>query len=169
MRDAPIISEDFDGLDFTVGEIPRDGTGFFVSPAFIPDEDRSEAAMPGVVDSLWVGVADLDPDFEATCIEDRAAGVEERLAAVFDGVEDLTIGAVFFIEGNVALGVGVEGREGFDFAGKVGRRVGVACLEVDFWFPDDKGLLFTAEEADFSAEFSGSLDFTVLSQSGNSV
>lgn len=128
-------------------------------PAFIPDEDRSEAAMPGVVDGvegLRFGVADLNPDFEGTGIEGRAAGVEERLAAGFDGIEDLNIGAEFLVEGKVALDVGVKEREGFDFAGKVDHRVGVACLEVDFRFPDDKGLLFTAEDSNFSAEFSGS-------------
>lgn len=125
---------------------------------FIPDEDRSEADMPGGVDGvdiLRVGVADLDPGFDVIIIVGRADGVEDRFAAVFVGVEDLTIGAMFFGEGNVALDVGVEGREGFNFAGKVGLRVGVACLEVDFWLPEDTGLLFTEAEADFSAEFSG--------------
>lgn len=49
-------------------------------------------------------------------------------------------------EGNVALEVGVEAREGFGFAGKAGRPVGVAALGVGFRSPDDKALLFAAAE-----------------------
>lgn len=43
-----------------------------------------------------------------------------------------------------ARDVGVEAREGFDFAGNAGRPVGVAAREAGFRPPDDTGLLFAA-------------------------
>lgn len=136
--DKERISEGFDGLDFGVGVVPRDGAGFF-SPFELPDEDRSGADMRDVVDGvagLRVGVADLDPDFEMIGMEGLEVGVEER---------DLAWAAVGLEEGIVVLEVGVEAREGFGFAGKAGRPVGVAALGVGFRPPDDdEGLLFTA-------------------------
>lgn len=147
--EKPGFSEGFCGLDFTIGELPRDGTVLFdaVGPDFATEEERpggadALVALDGVgVDDRRDGVADLDVDLEAVT-DGLVVGVEER-AVDLVGVEDLTGGAVSFVEGNVAREVGVEGLEDFDVAGKVGLPVGVAgLLAVDFGPPDDNGLLF---------------------------
>lgn len=141
--DKESISEGFDGLLFTVGEVPRDGTELLdiVDPIFLPDEDRSKAGKTDVVD-LRVGVVGLGADFKMTGIEGLGVGVEERGMGLV-GVEDLDWAATGFEEDNVALEVGVEGREGFVFAGKAGLLVGVAALGVGFLPRDDEGLVFS--------------------------
>lgn len=126
-------SERFDGLDFTVGEAPRDDVDdddddvFFdiVEPVF----------LPVVINGVRVGVADIG----AEALE---AGVDEREPLV--GVEDRAWGLE---DGNVERGVGVEAREGFGFSRKVGRAVGVAALRAGLCFSDDKGLMFAPVDA----------------------
>lgn len=140
------MSEGFDGLDFTVGEVPREGPELFktVEPIFL--EDRSEADIAGMVDGvagLRVGVADLGPDFATTGRECLEEGVDERGVGL-TGVEDLASTATGLDEGsNVALDVGVEAREGFDFAYKEGGPEGVAALRIGFRSSDDEGILLT--------------------------
>lgn len=113
-----------DGLDFTVGEVPRNGTGFFnLGPDFVTEEERFEG-----VDDRCVGVADLEFDLEAAGTEVLAVGVEERTSGLV-GVEDRTAGTIGLVEGNVAREVGVEGLEGFAVVDDVVREVGVEDLE----------------------------------------
>lgn len=53
--EKPGVSEDFKGLGFTVGELPRDGTGFFelVGRNFDAEEDRPGGAdKAGALDEL---------------------------------------------------------------------------------------------------------------------
>lgn len=188
--EKPGFSEGFCGLDFTIGELPRDGTVLFdavgpdftteeerpggaaaVGPDFATEEDRAGGAdalvaLDGVgVDDRRDGVADLDVDLEAVT-DGLVVGVEER-AVDLVGVEDLTGGAVSFVEGNVAREVGVEGLEDFDVAGKVGLPVGVAgLLAVDFGPPDDNGLLFPALEEFSPEDIAGCLAASLLLEAG---
>lgn len=79
-------------------------------------------------------------------LEVELAGTEGRevdeLDVAFAGVEDLDLAAVGLEEGIEVLELGAEELEGFGFAGKDGRLVGVADLETGFRFPDDdEGLL----------------------------
>lgn len=145
------VSKGFNGLDFTVGEVPRDGAVIFnvVVPVFVNEEDRDPETdtigMDDGVDGRRVGVADLDADLEAAGLDSLPVGVEERGAALV-GVEDLAVEAAGLTEGNVDLEVGVEALEGLD-AELRGRPVGVADLvEVAFFPPDNEGLPFPAEE-----------------------
>lgn len=144
------VSKGFNGLDFTVGEVPRDGAVFFsvVEPVFVDEEDREPETdtigMDDAADGRRVGVADLDADLEAAGL-DLPVGVEERGAALV-GVEDLAVEATGLAEGNVTLEVGVEALEGLDEELR-GRPVGVDDLvEVAFFPPDEEGLPFPAEE-----------------------
>lgn len=150
-RDRLGVSKGFNGLDFTVGEVPRNGAVFLeiVVPAFVSKEDRAPETdtigMDDGVDGRRVGVADLDADLEAAGLEGLLVGVEERGAALV-GVEDLAVEATGLTEGNVALEVGVEALEGLD-AEIRGRPVGVADLvDVAFLPPDDEGLPFPGQE-----------------------
>lgn len=145
------VSKGFNGLGFTVGEVPRDGAVFFsvVVRVFVDEEDRDPETdtigMDDGVDGRRVGVADLDADLGAAGLEVLPVGVEERRAALV-GVEDLAVEATGLTEGKVALEVGVEALEGLDVELR-GRPVGVADLvEVAFFPPDDEGLPFPAEE-----------------------
>lgn len=145
------VSKGFNGLDFTVGEVPRDGTVLFnvAEPVFVDEEDREPETdtigMDDAADGRRVGVADLDADLEAAGLEGLPFGVEERGAALV-GVEDLAVEATGLAEGNVALEVGVEALEGLDEELR-GRPVGVDDLvEVAFFPPDEEGLPFPAEE-----------------------
>lgn len=161
--EKPGISEGFHGLDFTVGEVPRDGTGFLdvIGAGFETEEvdlaggADTLGALDGV-DGRRVGVAALDVDLDGGKVG-LAVGVED-LAVDLDGVEDLAgavglaAGAVVLVaeteglvaeteglvEGKVALDVGVEDLEGLDADVNVGRPVGVAGL--DPGPPDDGGL-----------------------------
>lgn len=188
--EKPGISEGFQGLDFTVGEVPRDGTGFFevVEPDFDTVEERiggadTLGALEGA-DGRRVGVADLDVDLEVGVADlgtslgaaavGLAVGVEERavdLLGVEDltvGVEDLTAEATGLEEGKVALEVGVKGLEGLAVVVKVGCLVGVAALVAEVRPPDDDGLLLAIPE-EFSLDGTvGSLDATALLEAGSS-
>lgn len=92
--EKPGIFEGFHGLDFAIGEVPRDGTGFFdvVRAGLVTEGDDLTGgadtldALDGV-DGLRVGVAALDVDFDGR-IEGLAVGVED-LAVDLEGVEDL--------------------------------------------------------------------------------
>ena len=159
--EKPGICEGSQGLDFTDGELPRDGTGFFASTgrAFDADEarvggpDTLGAALEGV-DDLRVGVDDLRVSLAADApaalegVDDLlVVGVEVREEALVVGVDDLTSGAVCFAELNVAREVGVEGLEDLVVEGNVGLPEGVADLGVAVVAPpDDEGLLFAAVE-----------------------
>lgn len=92
----PGIFEGFHGLDFTVGEAPRDGIGFFdvVGAGLVTEDDLVVGAEdilgpPDGVDGRRVGVADLDVDFGGGT-EDLEVGVED-LAVDRVGVEDLVV------------------------------------------------------------------------------
>lgn len=127
-REKPGISEGFQGLDLTVGEVPLDGAG----PEFVAEEDEpGGAAVLGAPDGVArrVGVADLDV-VVVVVIEGLAVGVEER-AVVLVGVEDLAEGTVGLVEDNVAREVGVEdlAEEAAGFVDdNVAREVGVEDL-----------------------------------------
>ena len=105
--EKPGISDGFQDLDLTVGELPRDDTGFFeiMGPDLGAEEDRPgaadtlEAALDGVDDRRF-GVTVLVVDLEAGK-EGLAVGVEDR-AVDLVGVEDLTAGATALVEGKVA-------------------------------------------------------------------
>lgn len=124
-REKPGISEGFHGLDFTVGELARGGTGFLavVGPGLETEEagDLTGGAdvfvTVEIVAGLRVGVVALDVGFDAGKVG-LDVGVED-LAVVLDGVEDLA-GTVGLLEGNVALEVGVEDLEGLDTVVDVG-------------------------------------------------
>lgn len=130
--EKPGISVGFHGVDFEVGEFPRDDAGFFVvvGADFFTDDDRPDTL--GKLEQFAsgrVGVADLDVDLEAGA-EGLAVGVEER-AVDLVGVEDLNTGAVgLVLEGKLDREVGVEGLEDLVDAVKVGRPVGVAGLQL---------------------------------------
>lgn len=141
-REKPGISEGCQGLDFTVGELPRDGTGFLEAAGvdLVTDDDLPGGTeLPGTLDGVegrLVGVAALDDGLDAG-MEDRAVGVED----LAEGVDVLAEGATGFEEGMVALEVGVEGLEGLLIADNVGRPVGVAGRDAaEPGPPDDEGL-----------------------------
>lgn len=164
----PGISEGFHGLDLTVGELPREGMGFFTVVGAdlvtegadrVTEEDRTGADTLDTfdgVDDRRVGVADLDVDFDGGIIDLEAGTVD--LGAVLAGFEvckvglavgvddragvlDLAGGATGLAEGKVGLEVGVEGREALVVEVSVGRPVGVAGLdEAEPDPPDDEGL-----------------------------
>lgn len=167
-----LADDDVNGRDFTVGELPRDGTGFLivVSVDFVTEEGRPMGAdVVGILDELdgrRVGVAVLGVDLEPASIESLPVGVEER---ALDGVEDLLGGAVTLLDGTVALDVGVEDLKGFDIAGNVGRPVGVAGLEAaDPAPPDDEGLLMPAlEDLTPTDEAARLADFSSLLEAGS--
>lgn len=142
-REKPGISEGCQGLDFTVGELPRGGGGFLDTAAgadLVTEEDRPGGTeLPDTLDGVegrLIGVADLDAGLVAI-MEGREVGVEDLAA----GVDDLTEGAADLEEGMVVLDVGVEGLEGLLVADNVGRPVGVAGRDaVEPGPPDDEGL-----------------------------
>lgn len=144
------ISEDFEDLDFTVGELPRDGTGFFElgGADFDTEEERPGGAdSAGVLDELGrrVGVADLDVVLVAGT-EGLPVGVEER-AVGLEGVEDLTGGATGLADGKVVRELGVEDLDGLVDEGNVVRPVGVEDLRGAAVGPlDGEGLLLLVLE-----------------------
>lgn len=105
--EKPGISDGFHGLDFTVGEVPRDGAGFLdvIGTGFeIEDDDLiggadTMGALDGV-DGLRVGVAALDVGLDEGRVG-LAVGVED-LAVDLVGVEDLA-GTVGLAAGTVDL------------------------------------------------------------------
>lgn len=93
--EKPGIFEGFHGLDFTVGEVPWDDTGFFdvVRAGLVAEGDDltggadTLGALDGV-DGRRVGVDALDVDFDGGIEEGLEVGVED-LAVDLEGVEDL--------------------------------------------------------------------------------
>jgi len=147
-REKPGISSGFQGLDFTVGEMPRDATGFFrvagtdlVTEEVWPGAAATLGGLEGV-DDWRIGVADLEAGFEPER-DGLAVGVEER-AAILVGVEDLAGGATDLVEDNVGRDVGVDGLECLAVADKEGLPVGVAGLDTDLCPPADADLLLPA-------------------------
>lgn len=167
--EKPGISEGFHGLDFTVGEVPRDGTGFLAvvgaglvteGDDLIGGADRLDAldgvdgrrvgvaalavGLDGGIDGLAVGVEDLAVDLVG--VEDLAGTVgfvTKALGLVAEAVV-LVVETVGFDEGKEAREVGVEDLEGLDAVVNMGRPVGVAGL--DPGPPDDEGLRIPAPE-----------------------
>lgn len=99
--EKPGISEGFHGLDFTVGEAPRDGTEFLEAAGvgFVTEGDDLIGGTDTLevldgVDGRRVGVAALDTGLDEG-IDGLAVGVED-LAVDLVGVEDLaeTVGLV---------------------------------------------------------------------------
>jgi len=141
----PGICEGSQGLDFIDGEMPRDCTGFLATTgrAFDADEGRVGGAdTPNVlegVDDRILGVADLWDDLGAVK-EGLEVGVE-ALEPDLVGVDDLTGGAVDFVEVNVAREVGVEGLEDFIVEGNVCPPDGVEGLDVAGDGPLDEEIL----------------------------
>lgn len=157
-------STGFLGLDLTVGEVPRDIPGFLtiVGLVLFTEEQRLDAVeLPEVqdgVEGLCAGVEELDIDFEVEGVEDLAGGVEER-AAILEGVEDLTRGAMGLLEGTVPLLVGVDDLEGFDFTCRADPLAGVGNLAaIDFWPTSEDGLLFPVAQESTLADVDGCLD-----------
>eukprot|EP00262_Sarcandra_glabra_P000998 TRINITY_DN11007_c0_g1_i1.p2 TRINITY_DN11007_c0_g1~~TRINITY_DN11007_c0_g1_i1.p2 ORF type:complete len:268 (+),score=55.13 TRINITY_DN11007_c0_g1_i1:713-1516(+) len=142
-REKPGISEGFQGLDLTVGELPRDGTEFFkvAGPDLVTEEDRlGGTELPGRVDGVdgrLVGVAGLDEDEDLGADIGRDTGVEDLAE---EGVDGLAEGIMDFDEVKMEREVGVDDREGLVVAGRVGRPVGVEGLDaVEPGPPDDEG------------------------------
>lgn len=108
-REKPGISEGFHGLGFTVGEAPRDGTGFLevaAAEVFATEEDglllgTDMLGAPDGVEGRRVGVADLEAGLGGGMVG-LEVGVED-LAVDLDGVDDLegTVGLVAETEGLV--------------------------------------------------------------------
>ncbi|KAF9676919.1 hypothetical protein SADUNF_Sadunf08G0053400 [Salix dunnii] len=156
--EKPGISEGFHGLDFTVGEEPRDGTGFLAAVGAdlvtagadlvsVGADKLTDLVTVGAdklgelygVDSRRVGVAALDVNLDGG-IEGLAVGVEDRVVDLvsvadrvvdLDGVEDLA-GTVEFVEEVVDLAAETVGLAaetvGLD-EDSVAREVGVDDLE----------------------------------------
>jgi len=194
--EKPGISEGFHGLDFTVGEEPRDGTGFLATVGadlvtvgadlVTKDDDLTGGAdrlgeLDGV-DGRRVGVAALDVDLDGG-IEGLAVGVEDRVD--LDGVEDLA-GTVDFIVEVVDLAAETVGLAaeivGLD-EDRVAREVGVDDLEglepvvsvgrpvgvegLDPGPPDDEGLRIAAPEEFNPGEEAGFLDTKLPLRTGS--
>uniref|UniRef100_A0A7C9DGA3 Uncharacterized protein n=1 Tax=Opuntia streptacantha TaxID=393608 RepID=A0A7C9DGA3_OPUST len=120
-KEKPGISDGFHGLDLTVGEAPREGTGFLdgADPdlLLIEEEDLFRVAeAPGMFDGTdgrRVGVDDLDVGREAGTVE-RDAGTVDRDGGIVGrdvGVEDLAAERVG-IEDLAVERVGVEDLDG---------------------------------------------------------
>lgn len=191
----PGISEGFHGLDFTVGDAPRDGTGFLVA-AGTGFETEGEGFDVGAdilgeldgMDGRRVGVDALDTDFGGGTVG-LPVGVDD-LAVDLDGVEDLegivdlVAGTVDLVPGivdlvvetvglaaetvdlvNDAREVGVEDLEGLGAEVTVGRPVGVAGL--DPGPPDDEGLRIPELEEFNPGEEADCLDTKLLLAAGS--
>lgn len=177
--EKPGISEGFHGLDFTVGELPRDGTGFLdaIGAGFETEEDDlvSEAETLGALDDVdgrRVGVAALDVELDEGKVGldvgveglavDLDKGVEDLVGTVglTAGTMDLIAGTVGLVDGKVALDVGVEDLEGLDVVVNMGRPVGVAGL--DPGPPDDDGLRVPALEVFSPGEEAAGLDIKLF-------
>ncbi|KAF3791310.1 hypothetical protein EJ110_NYTH14593 [Nymphaea thermarum] len=138
-NEKPGISEGCQGLDLTVGEVPREDAAFLDAVLDLePEVER--LGGPGLlqtvdgVDGRLVGVDGLDDDLEAESVG-LAVGVDD----LAEGVEGLPEAATGFVEGKVALEVGVEALEGLEAAGSVDRPVGVDGLDaVEFVVPDGR-------------------------------
>lgn len=143
--EKPGISEGFHGLDFTVGDAPRDGTGFLAVAGTGLETEGEDldggADILGVVDGMdgrrvGVDALELDADLGGGTVG-LEVGVED-LAIDLDGVEDLE-GIVDLVAEMVDLGAGivdfVVGTVGLAaefvdlFNGRLAREVGVDDLE----------------------------------------
>lgn len=167
-------SDDFKDLDFTVGELPRDGMGFFEleGPDFGTEEDRPGGAdSAGVLDDFGgrVGVADLDVVLVADT-EGLPVGVEERVVGL-EGVEDRTGGATGLADGKVVREFGVEDLDGLVDEGNVGRPVGVADLRgAAVCSLDGEDLLLLMLEEEFGRDGNvGCLDAFWFSEAGSNL
>lgn len=198
-REKPGISEGFHGLDFVVGEVPREGTGFLdiVEADFAMVEDTAFAGGADtvepvdVVDGRRVGVAALDAGFGGLTVG-RVVGVED-LAVDLDGVDDLAGADCFAAEtaGLVEVPAGLVAATE-DLAGtvdlledKVGREVGVEGLEaledivsvgrlvgvagLDPGPPEDEGRRIPAPEAVDPGEEACCLDVTLVLAGGSTM
>lgn len=198
-REKPGISEGFHGLDFIVGEVPRDGTGFLdvVEADFAIAEDTAfvggaDTVGPvDVVDGRRVGVPALDADFGGLTTG-RAVGVED-LAVDLDGVDDLagtdcfaaeTAGLVEVPAGLLAATEDLTGTVDL-LEDKVGREVGVEGLEaledvvsvgrlvgvagLDPGPPDDEGRRIPVPEVFDPGEEAGCLDVTLVLAGGSTM
>lgn len=133
-RENPGISEGFHGLGLTVGELDRDGMGFFaaVETGLATEERVGEFVKTAVVFvaadivGLRVGVEALDVALDAG-MEALLVGVEDLAVDLDVGVEDLG-GTVGFAEDNEGREVGVADLEGFDVV--VGVTLDVAFVVV---------------------------------------
>lgn len=144
--EKPGISEGFHGLDFTVGDEPRDGTGFLdVGVAGLLDVKEED--LDGGADILGtdegvvgrrVGVDALDVDLGGGTVV-LEVGVEDLAVDLDNGVVDLeetvvlvagTVGLVTVeIEDLAAETVGLAAETVVLFDGKVALEVGVEGLE----------------------------------------
>lgn len=154
-REKPGMSDGFQGLDFTVGETPRDGTEFLddvgptlaLGPDFVIEEDLTGGAdilgMIEGVDGRRVGVDALEVDLDDGMEDGLDVGVDDLAVDLEVGVEDLG-GTVGLDEVKVGREVGVVALEGLEEeVVNVGRLVGVAGL--DPGPPADEGLRVPAE------------------------
>ncbi|MCI19260.1 hypothetical protein A2U01_0040416, partial [Trifolium medium] len=112
-RENSSISDGFHGLDLTVGEVPRDGTGCFDTIGVgleIEEVLTGGADMLGAfdgVDGRRVGVDALDAGLEVDNVG-LLVGVEGLVVFLDKGVEDLE-GTVGLAEGNASLAEGTVG------------------------------------------------------------
>lgn len=160
--EKPGISDGFHGLDFTVGEVPRDGAGFLdvIATDFEIEEDligRADTvgALDGV-DGLRVGVAALDVGLDEGKVG-LAVGVED-LAVDLDGVEDLA-GTVGLDAGTVGLDEGTVGLVA-EIVGLVAVTVGLAAETVGL-VAETEGLVEGNEALDVGVEDLEGLDVVV--------
>lgn len=161
--EKPGISDGFHGLDFTVGEVPRDGAGFLdvIGTDFEIEEDdligRADTvgALDGV-DGLRVGVAALDAGLDEGKVG-LAVGVED-LAVDLDGVEDLA-GTVGLDAGTVGLDAGTVGLVA-EIVGLVAVTVGLAAETVGL-VAETEGLVEGNEALDVGVEDLEGLDVVV--------
>ena len=125
-RGKPVKSKGFHGLGFTVGELERAGTGFFVvlETNLVTDKEDGDLTdgtdvivALDVVAGLRVGVADLDVGFDAGILG-LAVGVDDLTIGLEVGVEDLG-GTVGLAEAKLAREVGVADLVGLDMAADV--------------------------------------------------
>lgn len=176
----PGISEGFQGLDFTVGELPRDCTGFLdaVGPDLVAGGPNLVTVGPDLVavgpdlyaagpsldteDDLTGGADTLDTldgvDGRRVGVAALGVGLDAGTDSLAVGVEDLAVDLDNGVE-DLAETVGLVG-------GKVGREVGVDGLEgldvavnverpvgvagLDPAPPDDEGLRSPALETEFN-------------------
>lgn len=157
--EKPGIFEGFHGLDFTVGEVPWDGTGFFdvVRAGLVAEGDDltggadTLSAFDGV-DGRRVGVDALDVDFDGGIEEGLEVGVED-LAVDLEGVEDLAVDleGVEDLEGTVVLAAGTVGLD----AETVGFAAEIVGLEAEIEDLVAEGVAFEVESVGFVVETAG--------------
>nr|GME13521.1 ATP binding protein [Ipomoea batatas] len=132
--EKPGISEGFQGLGLTVGELARGGAGFLaaVLDDLVMEEDGDLAGGADVciaveVTGRRVGVDALEVDFDPG-IDGLVVGVKGLAVDLELGVEDLG-GTVDLVEGSVAREVGVEDLDGLDVV-KVGVALDAPAVDI---------------------------------------